>query len=112
MVDKNTLFQAGEDNKQQFIANELDFLNLKRAEIENLARSNFLELRNSWAFVLLSCIALIVIFNIFLVICVGIGWLNFKDEWFLRLVFLSSFAEVWVLAKIIVEFLFKEPPKV
>lgn len=80
-------------------------------ELRLKEKSEFLEFRKNWSKILLSLVIAIVVFNALFLIAVGIGWLTFHDEWLVRIITTGSFVEVLGLAKIVVDFLFKEPPK-
>ena len=46
----------------------------------------YFEMRSTWGDFLKICLAIILAFNIVLIVVVGIGWLKYNDEWFLRIV--------------------------
>lgn len=70
----------------------------------------FLNFRKEWSQKLLLLVVFIVVFNALFLIVVGLGWLNYADEWLVRIVLTGSFIEVLGLAKIVVEFLFRDYP--
>ncbi len=111
-VNKESLLELEENDQERSLLIDYKLLELERKKIANKASSNFLRLRNWWASVLLVCIGLIVVFNITLIVLIGAGVLKFEDKVLIKIVFVSGLGEVWVLAKIIVDFLFKEPPKI
>jgi len=74
-------------------------------------RTEFLYFRRQWSKYLLLIFVFIVIFNAIFLVVIGLGWLKFADEWLVRIIFGGSFVEALGLAKIVVDFLFKEPPK-
>jgi hypothetical protein len=70
----------------------------------------FLNFRKEWSQKLLLLVVFIVAFNALFLVIVGLGWLNYADEWLVRIVITGSFIEVLGLAKIVVEFLFRDYP--
>lgn len=85
---------------------KLDELKLKIQE-----KSEFLSYRRQWSKYLLTLLIAIVLFNAMFLVTIGLGWLQFNDEWLVRIIITGSFVEVLGLAKIVVDFLFKEQPK-
>jgi len=85
---------------------ELEELRLKIQE-----KSEFLSYRKQWSKYLLLLLVAIVVFNAAFLVSIGLGWLTFADEWLVRIIITGSFVEVLGLAKIVVDFLFKEQPK-
>src|SRR3990167_5634708 len=55
-----------------------------RVKLEGL--KDYYEMRRNWGRFLKWCLGIILVFNISLVVAVGVGFLNFNDEWFLRIV--------------------------
>ena len=93
-------------------AQEIDMMiRQKLEELRVQERSEFLQFRKTWSRNLLYLVIFIVGFNALFLIAVGLRWLTFMDEWLVRIIITGSFVEVLGLAKIIVDFLFKEPPK-
>lgn len=85
-----------------------------KVEFEKLSlqeKFEFLSYRKQWSTYLLTLVIAIVAFNAMFLVTIGLGWLQFQDEWLVRIIFTGSFVEVLGLAKIVVDFLFKEPPK-
>ena len=80
--------------------------------LQTAEKKSFLTQRNLWASTLCFCCIAIIIFNFVFLGLVGNGTWKFDDEWLVRIVFTSSFAEVWLLARIVVTFLFKVPPRI
>jgi hypothetical protein len=70
----------------------------------------FLNFRKEWSQKLLLLVIFIVAFNALFLVIVGLGWLQYTDEWLVRIVITGSFIEVLGLAKIVVEFLFRDYP--
>ncbi len=70
----------------------------------------FLNFRKEWSQKLLLLVVFIVAFNALFLVIVGLGWLRYADEWLVRIVITGSFIEVLGLAKIVVEFLFRDYP--
>lgn len=85
-------------------------LQVQLGELRLREKSEFLAFRKQWSRYLLILVIAIVVFNALFLIAVGKGWLQFKDEWLVRIIISGSFVEVLGLAKIVVDFLFKEPP--
>jgi hypothetical protein len=103
-ADKTAAIQAQEED----IANKLK---LEELRLRIQEKSEFLDFRKQWSKNLLKLLVLIVLFNALFLIAVGLRWLIFLDEWLVRLIIAGSFLEVIALAKIVVDFLFKEQPK-
>ncbi len=85
-------------------------LQVQLEELRLREKSEFLAFRKQWSRYLLILVIAIVVFNAIFLIAVGKGWLRFQDEWLVRIIITGSFVEVLGLAKIVVDFLFKEPP--
>lgn len=84
---------------------------MRAKELRLQEKSEFLEFRKNWSQRLLLLIVFIVVFNAFFLIIIGLDVLTYQDEWLVRIIFLTGFMEVLGLGKVVVEFLFKEPPK-
>lgn len=94
------------DDAQQMEKN----LQVQLEELRLREKSEFLAFRKQWSRYLLILVIAIVIFNALFLVAVGKKWLQFQDEWLVRIIITGSFVEVLGLAKIVVDFLFKEPP--
>lgn len=92
------------NNNQQELEYKLDKLNFQE-------KLEFLAFRKQWSTYLLTLVIAIVAFNCVFLLTIGLGWLQFTDEWLVRIIVTGSFVEVLGLAKIVVDFLFKEQPK-
>lgn len=93
-------------------AQEVDMMmKLKLEELRIQEKAEFLQFRKNWSKNLLYLVIFIVVFNAAFLIAVGMKWLVFLDEWLVRIITTGSFVEVLGLAKIVVDFLFKEPPE-
>lgn len=68
----------------------------------------YFEMRSTWGDFLKTCLMVILGFNIFLVIAVGLGWLKYDDEWFLRIVLTTNLADIIGLVYLVVKFLFSK----
>lgn len=101
-IEETVIIDAETDLKQLEL--QLEKLNLQE-------KFEFLSYRKQWSAYLLTLVVMIVIFNAFFLIAIGLDILQFQDEWLVRIIFVGSFLEVLGLAKIVVDFLFKEPPK-
>lgn len=89
----------------------LEKLKLQLETLNLQEKSEFLSYRKQWSTYLLTLVIAIVAFNAMFLVTIGLGWLQFSDEWLVRIIFTGSFVEVLGLAKIVVDFLFKEPPQ-
>ena len=69
-----------------------------------------LDSRKAWSTWLLYVLVFLVLTNMFLVIAVGLHWLQL-DLNFLKVVYISVVLEVLGLVLFVVKFLFKEPPQ-
>lgn len=90
---------------------DLEKLKLQLETLKLQEKTEFLAYRKQWSIYLLTLVIAIVAFNAMFLVTIGLGWLQFEDEWLVRIIFTGSFVEVLGLAKIVVDFLFKEPPK-
>lgn len=90
---------------------DLEKLKLQLETLNLQEKSDFLAYRKQWSTYLLSLVIAIVAFNAMFLITIGLGWLQFADEWLVRIIITGSFVEVLGLAKIVVDFLFKDPPQ-
>lgn len=86
------------------------YYNSRVKELGIRERIEFLNFRKSWSEKLLILVISIVIFNAAFLLLVGFGVLRFEDEWLVRIIITGGFLEVLGLAKIVVEFLFKDFP--
>lgn len=69
--------------------------------------TEFYKFRKHWSWFILICIAILILFQIVLTVCVGCRWLDFKDyKWFLPLTITENFIQLVGLAIIVVKFLF------
>lgn len=109
-----------EQKQDPYIAKEAAAIEetvVAESEYEQLAQqlrlretAEFLNFRKSWSTKLLWLVISIVIFNAAFLLAVGVGWLQYEDEWLVRIIITGGFLEVLGLAKIVVEFLFQEFP--
>lgn len=90
---------------------DLEKLRLQLETLNLQEKSEFLAYRKQWSTYLLTLVIAIVTFNAMFLLTIGLGWLQFTDEWLVRIIVTGSFVEVLGLAKIVVDFLFKDPPK-
>jgi hypothetical protein len=90
---------------------DLENFKLQLEKLNYQEKFEFLSYRKQWSTYLLTLVIAIVAFNAMFLVTIGLGWLQFQDEWLVRIIFTGSFVEVLGLAKIVVDFLFKEPPK-
>ena len=114
---KEIIEKAYKDNieKPELLNTELEEINRKnkinREEIQIKSEEEYFKMRKSWNMALLIALGTILIFNILLILGVGKGYLNFSDEWFLRLVLTTNLADVIGLIYVVVKFLFINPPQ-
>lgn len=92
-------------------AEERVSVKLQYEELRLREKAEFLEFRKKWSNYLLMLVLFIVFFNSLFLILVGYQIISFEDEWLVRIIVTGSFVEVLGLAKIVVDFLFKEPPQ-
>lgn len=90
---------------------ERALVKLQFEELRLQEKSEFLQFRKQWSKYLLLLVVFIVFFNSVFLLAVGGGQLRFADEWLVRIIVTGGFVEVLGLAKIIVDFLFKEQPQ-
>ena len=65
-------------------------------------------MRRTWSTWLLSAIMLVVIFDIFLILAIGTGFLTFEANYFVPVFVSESLLKIFGLAVIVVKFLFNE----
>jgi len=109
------LIETNKREKQvrNFINHVGDSLRLKESsetQIRLDGLSDYYKMRRSWGDFLKLCLGLILVFNISLVILVGFEKLNYKDDWFLRLVLTTNLADIIGLVYLVVNFLFSNQP--
>ncbi len=79
----------------------------KQLEIENKGRSDYFSLRIQWSIFLLVTLSIMVLFQIFLTIAIGLNWLHYeKYKPFLELLVGETFLQVAGMCYIVVRCLF------
>jgi hypothetical protein len=68
--------------------------------------TDYYTMRRSWGDFLKICLGIILFFNISLVAFVGLGFLKYQDDWFLRIVLTTNLADIIGLVYLVVHFLF------
>ncbi|MFA9288599.1 MAG: hypothetical protein ACEQSA_01835 [Weeksellaceae bacterium] len=111
MVDQKANLPAIEETIIEESRDERAKWELQLQELRLREKTDFLSFRKEWSRNLLYLVVFIVVFTALFLIAVGLGWLSFMDEWLVRIIIAGSFVEVLGLAKIVVDFLFKEPPE-
>jgi hypothetical protein len=111
---EDNLDELKQEEMSQFLdergyAEKLYQINLYELNLKE--KSEILGFRKKWSNNLLWLVVVIVVFNGLFLLAIGRDLLQYQDEWLVRIIFAGSFIEVLGLAKIVVEFLFKEPPK-
>src|SRR5258708_1709383 len=53
-----------------------------------------IKMRGEWSNLFKIVVRAILVFEITLTILVGLGWLKFQDEWFLRIIIIGGFAQL------------------
>ncbi|MFW5703237.1 MAG: hypothetical protein ACOCXQ_00175 [Patescibacteria group bacterium] len=109
MAIKQT-FQAKEDTVIEETLEREQYYESKTRELRLREAREFLNFRKSWSNKLLWLVIMIVIFNAIFLLMVGFKVLTYEDEWLVRIIITGGFIEVLGLAKIVVEFLFKDFP--
>jgi hypothetical protein len=79
-----------------------------REKIELEGLKQFFELRKRWSNYLVIALFIILAYNVLLVLAVGLGYLRFVDEWFLRIVLTANIADIIGLIYLVVKFLFTD----
>jgi hypothetical protein len=72
---------------------------------------DFVKQRQEWSRILKVCILFILIYVTGITIGAGRGWLVFQQAYLLQLVFISCFASLYGLVRILLHFLYAAPPK-
>lgn len=104
LLDKT---EKQQDNVNLFVHG--DFLRAKEsteAQVKLAGLKDYYAMRRGWGTFLKWCLGIILAFNIFLVILVGINFLRYRDEWFLRIVLTTNLADIIGLVYLVVRFLF------
>lgn len=76
------------------------------AKIRAEERRDILRMRKVWSLWILVSILLIVIFDIFIVLALGFGWIHFEQDFILPTFIAESLIKIFGLALIVVKFLF------
>lgn len=77
-------------------------------QLELKEKKQMLELRQEWSNFLGIVLIIILIFEIFITIMVGLKVLIFEDEWFIRIIILGGFAQILVMPFTVASFLFNK----
>lgn len=103
--------RSGKFQEKKKDTEEMSAQRILRAEEEEVrikGLKEFFIMRRRWSWLLMALLVVILLFNVLLVILVGLGWLNFVDEWFLRIVLTTNLADIIGLVYLVVKFLFRE----
>jgi hypothetical protein len=93
--------------------NSSDIFRIKHSTSEQITlqgMQDYYDMRREWNVLLKFALAIILVFNIALVFAVGLSWLHFSDEWFLRIVLTTNLANILGLVYLVVKFLFSDRP--
>ncbi len=82
----------------------------RESQIKLQGLSDYYDMRKEWNDLLKLALKIILGFNITLVVAVGLGWLKYADEWFLRIVLTTNLADIIGLFYLVVKFLFSDRP--
>lgn len=85
-----------------------EMYDFRLTELHLQEKQEILGFRKKWSNNLLWLVVAIVLFNGGFLIAIGRNMLSYEDEWLVRIIFTGSFIEVLGLARIVVQFLFKE----
>lgn len=75
-------------------------------QLEAKEYSDVIGMRKGWSQLLMVMVFLIVMFQGFLFVAVGLGWLVFKDAWLARILFPGTFLEILGFVYIVINYLF------
>lgn len=78
------------------------------AKIKAEERRDILRMRRSWSMWILVSILAIVAFDIFVVLALGFGWIQFQQDYILPTFIAESLLKIFGLALIVVKFLFNK----
>lgn len=112
MAAKHKTTNFSDLSKKAAPKNQVVYLDIGRkkvaseAEIRLRGLEDYFKMRGSWSKCLKWALFIILFFNIGLAIIVGLGYLVYEDEWFLRILLTTNLADIIGLAFIIVKFLF------
>ncbi len=81
-------------------------LELKKLELRNLELHDVIQLRRSWSTIFKGIVVSVFLFEILLTVFVGLNWLKYKDEWFLRIIILGGIAQILAMPVLVTQFLF------
>lgn len=76
------------------------------AQLKILEYQKIIQMRQDWSTLFKWVVGIILGFEIFLTLSVGSGVLKFNDEWFLRIIIVSGFAQILTMPLTITRFLF------
>lgn len=107
---KNTQPAQIEETVIEKAETETSQLERQLEELQLKEKAEFLSFRKLWSTYLLALVIFLSVFYAFFLIAVGKEWLRFTDEWLVRIIVTGGFAQIIALAKIVVDFLFKEQP--
>jgi len=97
--------QSSFEKKEIAYSSELQFRN-EQALLRLREKREYLDQRKTWSIALLTIIASLVFFTFIFTLEIGIGNWVFKDEWLVRLIYVTFFGSIIGLANIVVNFLF------
>ena len=94
----------------QYEKSELDSqklaLELKRLELRNKELHDIITLRQSWSTDFRRIVVIVLLFEIGITLAVGLNYLQFNDEWFLRIIVLGGIAQILAMPYLVTQFLF------
>lgn len=110
LENRNLHLQALRNSLEHDLADySSDILRSKQAtetQVKLEGLQDYYKMRKGWGDFLKKCLFIILIFNIGLVIFVGLGWFKYTDEWFLRIVLTTNLGDIIGLVYLVVRFLF------
>lgn len=84
---------------------------IESLKLEIKEKEDVIKMRQEWSALFKLIVIVILIFEIGLTVFVGFGWLNFQDEWFLRIIIFGGFAQLLIMPYTVATFLFNKNSK-
>lgn len=86
-------------------------VSIEMLKLDIQEKKDIMEMRREWSGVFKLIVILILSFEVYLTFLVGMKIVEFKDEWFLRIVILGGFAQLLGMPYTVATFLFNKDSK-
>ena len=112
MQPDDSLFDYSQHNEVEYDS-AIRSIDARRQETEVIGRGQYFRLRKQWSWFLFAFLTGMIIFQFFVTIAVGLGWMNFLEyKTLLGLVLGENFLQIVGMCVIVVTFLFPRNEKV